>query len=146
MHSSAGHWHLIKLNISHSTEGNSYREVEYGLKLLVQYHFQWRKTTVGWLQSALVKKRHRVRLKSIVLLQNCKMKSKRIIAVLKCTKFFFLRKLTKMSNLILCFSEFLKFFLCPGKAFFIWVLTKSCLSEAASSLRFPLSRFVIESI
>ena len=89
--------------------------MEYGLKVLVRYHFQWRKTIVGWLQSATWKKRHRVkRLKSIALLRNCKMKSKIVIVVLKCKKCFFLRKLTKMFNLILCFSEFLKFFFVFG--------------------------------
>ena len=36
----------------------------------------------------------------------------KFIVVLKCKKCFFFRKLTKMSNLILCFSEIPKMFIC----------------------------------
>ena len=79
-----------------------HRGVECGWKFPVRYHIQWRKTTVGWLQRTTWEIRYRVRLKS--------MKPKRIIVVLKCKKCFFLRKLTKMSNLILCFPEFVNFF------------------------------------
>ena len=57
--------------------------IEYDLQAPVSYHFQWCKTTIGWLHRVTWKKRYRVRLKSIVLLQNYKMKSKRIIVVLK---------------------------------------------------------------
>ena len=67
------------------------------------------------LQRATWEKRYRVQLKSITLLQNLKMKSKNIIVVLKCKKYFFLRKLTKISNLILCFLEILKIFTCVGE-------------------------------
>ena len=82
------------------------------MKVPVRYHFQWRRTTVGGLQRATWKKRYRVDLKSIALFQNCKIKSKKIVVVLKCKKCFFLRKLTKMSKLILCFSEIPKIFIC----------------------------------
>ena len=72
------------------------------------------------------------------------MKSERIIVLLKCKKCFFLRKLIKMSNLIICFSKFLKFFLCVRVrqiTFFYLRTEKSCLSEAVSSVRFPLQRW-----
>ena len=110
-----------------------HRRVEYGLKVLVRYHFQWRKTTVRWLQRATCKKRNRVRLESIVLLQNCKMKSKRIVVVLKCKKCFLLRKLTKMSHLILCFSEFHKFVFVSGRMLF-YLRTEKKLSVWGSVL------------
>ena len=38
--------------------------------------------------------------------------NKRNVVVLKCKRSFFLRKLTEMSNLILCFSEIPKIFIC----------------------------------
>ena len=72
------------------------------MKAPVRYGFQWCKTTVGWLQRATWKKRYRARLKKIV--------------ILKSKKCFSLRKLTKMSNLILCFSEIPKIFLCSRKS------------------------------
>ena len=114
--------------------------MEYGLKVLVRYHFQWRKTIVGWLQSATWKKRHRVkRLKSIALLQNCKMTSKRVIAVVKCKKCFFLRKLTKMFNLILCFSEFLNFFFVFGWGRLLFYLRTEKKLSVWSSVLFTVS-------
>ena len=114
-----------------------HRGVEFGLKVLFRYYLQWRKATVGWLQRATCKKRYRVRLRSIVLLQNCKMKSKRIIPVLKCKKCFLLRKLKKMSNLIIGFSEFLKFLKCPCKEVaFLSENWKRFPSEAVSTLQF----------
>ena len=69
--------------------------MEYGLKFPVRYCFQWRKTTVGWLQRAIRKKGYKVQLKSIVLLQNCKIKWKRIIIVLKCKKMVLFEKIDK---------------------------------------------------
>ena len=73
-----------------------------------------KKLQLGNLERAIWKKRYRVRLKNIALLQNCKMKSKRIIVFLKCKKCFFLRKLTKMSNLIVCLLEIPQIFICIG--------------------------------
>ena len=70
------------------------------------------KQLFAWLQGATWRKRFRVRLKIIALLQNCKMKQKKNVVVLKFKKKFFLRKLTEMSNLILCFSEVPKIFIC----------------------------------
>ena len=66
-----------------------------GLKVPVWYRFQWRKTTVGWLQRVTWKKRYKVRLRNIVLLQIYKMKSKRIIVILKCKKMFLSEKIDK---------------------------------------------------
>ena len=40
------------------------------------------------------------------------MKSKQNVVVLECKKSFFFRKLTEISNLILCFSEIPKVFIC----------------------------------
>ena len=40
------------------------------------------------------------------------MKSKQNVVVLKCKKSFFFRKLAEISNLILCFSEIPKVFIC----------------------------------
>ena len=74
--------------------------------------FQWCKTTLGWSQRATWKKRDRTLLKSIAFHQNCKMISKKIITVLKRKKCLFLRKLTKMSNLIICSSGIPKAFIC----------------------------------
>ena len=62
----------------------------------------------------LGKEMDRVRLKSIARLQNWKIKSKNIIVVLNCKKKLFLRKLTKISNLILCFSEIPEILICFG--------------------------------
>ena len=89
-----------------------HRGVEYGLKVPVGYRFQWRKTTAGWLQRLTWKKRYTLRLKSIALLQNCKMKSKIFIVILNSKKCCLLGKTTKMSDLILLFSETPKIFIC----------------------------------
>ena len=87
-----------------------------------------------------LKKRHRVqRLKSIALLQNCKMKSKRFIAVVKCKKCFFLRKLTKMFNLILRFSEFLRFFFVFGWGRLLFYLRTVKKFSVWSSVLFTVS-------
>ena len=56
--------------------------------------------------------RYRVRIKSVALLQNCKLKLKKNSVVFKRKKCLFLRKLTEMSNLILFFSEISKIFIC----------------------------------
>ena len=88
--------------------------VEYGLQVPVPCCFQWRKATIGWLHRVTWKKRYRVRLKSIVLLQNLKMKSKRTIVALKYKKNALLRKLTKIFSFILCFSELVKLFTKAG--------------------------------
>ena len=53
------------------------------------------KTTIGWLHRVTWKKRYRVRLKSIVLLQNYKMKSKRTIVVLKYKKMLLFEEIDK---------------------------------------------------
>ena len=97
-----------KLNVNHRAKPVIYRGVEHHLKVPVRYCLQWRKTTVGWFQRATWRNR-RVQLESIALLQNCKMKQKNV--VLKCKKSFFLRKLTEISNLILCLSEIPKIFM-----------------------------------
>ena len=104
-----------------------HRGVGYGVKIPVRYRFQWRKTTVCWLQRATWKKRYRALLKSIALLQNCKLKSKRIVDVLKCKKMFLLEKIDKnvhFNHLFLGNSS--NFYLRPRKAggFFIWGLKK----------------------
>ena len=79
--------------------------VQYGLKANIA--FTGTKTIVSWLQRATWNKRYRVQAKSVALLQNCKWKLKKNVK--KC---FFLRKLTKMTNLILCFSDIPKIFIC----------------------------------
>ena len=53
------------------------------------------KATIGWLHRVTWKKRYRVRLKSIVLLQNYKMKSKRTIVVLKYKKMLLFEEIDK---------------------------------------------------
>ena len=82
-----------------------HRGLEYGLNVLVRYRFQWRKTTVGWLQRTTWKKRCKVRLKNIAPHRNCEMKLKTIAVVLNGVKMFLFEKIDKMSNLILCFSD-----------------------------------------
>ena len=82
------------------------------MKVPVRYRFQWHKTTVDWLQRATWRKRCRVRVKSITLLQSCKMKSKENVVVLKCKKKVLFEKTTEMSTFILCFSEISKVFIC----------------------------------
>ena len=95
----------------------------------VQYHFQWPKTAVCWLQvyrEQLEKKKYRVWLKSIVLSQNCKMKWKRIV-VLKGKKSFLYEEVDKNVQFNFLFlRNFQNFYLCPLKAggFFIWWLKK----------------------
>ena len=60
-----------------------------------------------------LEKRYRLRLKSIAL--NEKYEINKIIIVLKCKKkCFSLRNLAKISNLILCFLEIPKIFICVG--------------------------------
>ena len=67
-----------------------------------------------------LEKRYRTRLKKIV--------------ILKSKKCFSLRKLTKMSNLIICFSEIPKIFLCVRVSQVAYLRTeRSCPSEAVSS-------------
>ena len=106
--------------------------MEHGLKVLARYRFQSRKTTVGWVHRATWRKR--VRLKIIAPLQNCKWNKKNVV-VLKCKKSWensFLRKLTEMSNLILCFREITKVFICfclREVGSFIWGLKKVDLLE-----------------
>ena len=77
--------------------------MQYGLK--VDIAFIGAKTIVSWLQRATWNKRQRVRVKSVALLQKCCTSSKLHIEI-------FLRKLTKISNLILCFSEIAKILIC----------------------------------
>ena len=93
-----------------------YRGVEYSLKVPVRYCFQWRKTTVCY--------REQLGKEGTELLS---------FKTVKWNQCFFLRKLTKMSNLILCFSEIPpSFYLCPRKAgeFFVWGLKKVvCLKQ-----------------
>ena len=84
VHSSAGLGHFTKLNISCTTDTK--------VKVSVRYNLQWRETTGSWLERATWKKRYRVLFKSIAFLQNQE-------------KNFFLKKLTKAFNLILCFSK-----------------------------------------
>ena len=86
--------------------------MEHCLKVPVRYHFQWRKATVGWLQRVNSRKWFRVRLKSIALLQHCKIKQKNIVVLKYKNKTFFLRKLTETPNLIICSSEISKIFIC----------------------------------
>ena len=78
----------------------------------VRYRFQWRKTAVGWLQRATWKKRYRGWLKSIVLPQNCKVKSERIIVVLKCKKMFLFEKIEKNVQFNSLFLRIFKTFIC----------------------------------
>ena len=82
------------------------------MKVPVRYRLQWHKTTVSLVAGSNLEKTIQSWLKIIALLQNCKMKQKKIVVVLKFKKKFFLRKLTEMSNLILCFSEVPKIFIC----------------------------------
>ena len=85
-------------------------------KVPVRYCFQWRKTTVCY--------REQLGKEGTQLLS---------FKTVKWNQSFFLRKLTKMSNLILCFSEIPSiFYLCPHKAggLFIWGLKKVvCLKQ-----------------
>ena len=73
--------------------------VEYSLlKVSVLYRFQWRKTTVGWLQRITWKE------KIQILTQNfktVKWNQKELLLFCSVKNYFFLRKLTKMFNLIL---------------------------------------------
>ena len=104
-----------------------HRGVEYGLKALVRHHFQWRKTTIGWLQRATWKKRYRIRRKSIALLQNCKMKWKRFIVVLESKTMLLCGKIDKIVQFNSLFlGNSYNFYLCPWKAddFFILVLKR----------------------
>ena len=106
-----------------------HRGLECVIKVPVQYRFQWRKQLLVACRGQLGKKDTEF-IYSIVLLQNRKTKLKRIIVVLKCIFFFFfLRKLTKMSSLILCFSEFLKLFFVSawGRSLFYLRTEKCCL-------------------
>ena len=59
-----------------------------------------------------LEKKDSVQLKSIALLQNCKMKSKKNYCYLTCKKMFLFEKINKIFNLILCFSEIPKTFIC----------------------------------
>ena len=65
------------------------------------------------------------------------MKSKKFIMVLKCKKCFFLRNLTKISSLILCFLEITKIFIRVDlrQVTFYLRTEESCPSEAVSSLQ-----------
>ena len=99
MHFSAGLWHFTKLNVSDTADTNN--PVDYAVKVSARYNLQRRKTTVSWLQRATWKKRYRVLFKSIAIPQNQK-------------KYFFLKKLTKAFNLILCFPKIPKTFICVG--------------------------------
>ena len=69
--------------------------VQYGLKANIA--FTGTKAIVSWLQRATWNKRYRVRAKSVALLQNCKLKSKKNIffVVLKCKKMFLFEKIDK---------------------------------------------------
>ena len=111
--------------------------MQYGLK--VDIAFSGAKTIVCWLQRATWNKRYRVRVKSVALLQSWILKQKKIV-VLKCNKmfFFFLRKLTKISNLILCFSEISNIYICvrARQGAFLSEDWNCHPSEAVSSLRF----------
>ena len=65
--------------------------MQYGVK--VDITFSGTKTIVGWLERATWNKRQRVPVKSVALLQNCKLKSKK--NVLKCKKMFLFEKIDK---------------------------------------------------
>ena len=69
-----------------------HRGVQYGLK--VDIAFSGAKTIVGWLQRTTWNNRYRVRVKSVALLQNCKLKSKKKV-VLKCKKMLLFEKIDK---------------------------------------------------
>ena len=71
-----------------------HREVEYGLKVPVQYRFQWCKTTLGWLQRATWQKRYKDQSKVLHSLKIAKWNQKNIV-VLKCKKMFLCKKIDK---------------------------------------------------
>ena len=140
MHPSAGLWHFTKAQCKSVLKPIVHRWVEYGLKVPIRYNFQWRKTTVGWLQRVTWKKRCRVRLRSIAFLQNCKMKSKWVIIVLRCKKMFLFEKIennVQFNSLFLGIPKILICVLVGGWTFYLRN-EKSCPSEEVSSLGFPL--------
>ena len=88
---------------------------------------------VGWLQRVTWRKRYRVWVKSVALLCTPKWNQKKVLLLYSVKKCFFLRKLTKKSNLFLCFSETPKiFYLCPRKTgdFFMWGLKNLSVSRS----------------
>ena len=110
-----------------------HRETQYGLK--VDIAFSRAKTIVGCLQRATWNKKYRVWVKSVALLQNCKLKSKKIV-ILKYKKMFLFAKIDKNFQFKSLFlGNFWNFYLCPRKAFLSedW---KCYPPEAVSSLQF----------
>ena len=67
--------------------------MQYGLK--VDIAFSGAKTIVSWLQRAIWNKRYRARIKSVALLQNCKLKLKKNLLFQSVKKCFLLKKLTQ---------------------------------------------------
>ena len=110
VHSSAGLWHFKKVQCKSQYWNQLFiLGVEYGLQVPVPYRFQWRKTTIGLLHRVAWKKRYRVRLKSIELLQNYKMKSKGTIVVLKYKKILLFEEIDKNVRQVTYFTWGLKF-------------------------------------
>ena len=103
-----------KLNVSHSTEGNSSQRGGVWFKGYCPISLSVTQNNCWLVQRTTCKKICRVRLKCMVLLQNCKMKSKRIIVVLKC-KMLLAEKIDKN-------VQFKSLFLgIPKKNFCVWV-------------------------
>ena len=87
--------------------------MQYSLK--VDIAFSIAKTIVGWLQRATWKD---TEFKVLHSFKTTNWNQEKKIVILKCKKRFFLRKLTKMSNLILCFLEIPKIFI-YGRVFLL---------------------------
>ena len=152
VHSSAGPWHFIKVQCKsqHWNQyfNSSYRQLSMVCRSLSHIAFSdakqllgWRKTTIGLLHRVAWKKRYKVWLKSIDLLQNYKMKSKGTIVVLKYTKMLIFEEIDKniqFNSLFLRIRE--KFISVQVRqvTYFTWGLKFS--SKAVSSLRFNCFR------
>ena len=98
-----------KLNVSHSTKTNSSQRGGVWFEGPCPISLSVKQIKCQLAAESNLEKKTRVRVKSIALLQNCKIKSKQNYCRFKV---FFWRKLTKMSNLILCLSEISETFIC----------------------------------
>ena len=83
-----------KLNMSHSTETNSTQRGGVWFKGSCRISLSVTQNDCC-LERATWKIRYRIRLKSIVLFQNCKMKLEKIMLFLKCKKMFLFEKIDK---------------------------------------------------